>query len=53
MKIKLTLAAIALTMAPSLGMAMCSGDDHAKATMSCADGKVLDSATNSCVPVSG
>jgi len=47
MKLKTLLAALALSAAPSFGIAMCSGDSHQ--AMSCAEGTVWDSETNSCV----
>ena len=53
MKTKTILAVIALTFLPNLVMAACSAAEHTQSTMSCAEGKIFDSATKSCVPVSG
>jgi hypothetical protein len=47
MKIKTTLAALALITAPALASAMCSDKQHQ--AMSCAEGTVWDSASQSCV----
>lgn len=50
MKLRLTLAAVALTLAPGIGLAMgCSGYKHEQTVMSCAEGMVLDAATGTCV----
>lgn len=50
MKIKTTLAVIALTLAPGLAAAMCSDYDKAKVTASaCQDGQTWDAATQACV----
>ncbi len=51
MKLKALLAATALVIAPTLVAASCSG--YSKQVMSCTDGMVFDSATNSCKVVSG
>jgi hypothetical protein len=49
MKIKTTLAVIALTLAPSLAAAMCSDKSDMKVTASaCAEGQVWDQATGTC-----
>lgn len=48
MKPKLTLAVVALMLAPSLASAMCSRDQHQ--AMNCAEGTVYDSQTGACVP---
>lgn len=45
---RLTLAVIALMLAPSLASAMCSRD-HEQA-MTCAEGTVYNAETGSCVP---
>ncbi|MCM2560991.1 carbohydrate-binding module family 14 protein [Lutimaribacter sp. EGI FJ00015] len=47
MKIKTTLAALALITAPALASAMCSDKTHQ--AMSCAEGTVWDSASQACV----
>ncbi len=52
MTIKTLLAAAALTLSPALAMAACY-EGHEKQAMSCADGTVYDTATNSCKVVSG
>ncbi len=46
MKIKTTLAALALITAPALASAMCADKTHQ--AMSCAEGTVWDSASQSC-----
>lgn len=51
MTLKTTFVLIALTLSPSLAFAACTGDQHAQ-TISCVDGKVFDSATKACVPIS-
>ncbi|KPP84534.1 MAG: Chitin binding Peritrophin-A domain [Rhodobacteraceae bacterium HLUCCO07] len=48
MQKKLTLAVVALVLAPGLASAMCSRD-HDKA-MTCAEGSVYNPETGSCVP---
>lgn len=50
MRTKTILSALALSLAPTLSLAMCS-DDKAQPTtaMSCAEGQVFDGATNRCV----
>ncbi|WP_161594622.1 carbohydrate-binding module family 14 protein [Marimonas lutisalis] len=48
MQKKLTLAVIALMLAPGLASAMCSRD-HEQA-MTCAEGTTYDAETSSCVP---
>ncbi len=54
MTIKTLLAAAALVVAPTLGLAMgCSSSKHETQAMSCADGTVYDPATNTCTVVSG
>ncbi|MDT8856061.1 hypothetical protein RNZ50_13765 [Paracoccaceae bacterium Fryx2] len=50
MKIKTTLAVIALMLAPALAHAACGHDEVA---MNCLDGKVYDPASKSCVTVTG
>lgn len=52
MKIKTTLAALALSIAPTLALAGpgCSGMDHTKVTASsCVQGSVWDEAKGACV----
>lgn len=52
MKIKLSLAAIAIILSPAAAFAMgCQGADHAsqQATMSCAEGMTFDVEANTCV----
>lgn len=51
MKLRLTLAAVALTLAPGMSFAMgCSGYTKPEQTvMSCAEGMVLDAQTGTCV----
>ena len=54
MKIKMTVAALLLTLTPGLAFAMgCSGGDHSskQASMSCAEGTLFDADTNTCVPL--
>jgi len=54
MKIKMTVAAIVLTLSPGLALAMgCNGASHAtqQAAISCAEGTLLDVETNTCVPM--
>ncbi|GGG74615.1 hypothetical protein GCM10011415_23870 [Salipiger pallidus] len=51
MTIKTFLTATVLAVAPGLAFAACSG--HKEATMTCADGMVYDSATQSCTLASG
>ena len=51
MKTKTILCALALSLAPTLSLAMgCSGATHQPVTaMSCAEGQVFDAETNACV----
>jgi hypothetical protein len=50
MKIKTTLAVIALTLAPGLASAYCNGDKMKDETAAaCAPGQTLDAATGTCV----
>ena len=50
MKTKTILCALALTLAPTLSLAECSGMMKRDQTaMSCAEGQVFDANTNSCV----
>lgn len=51
MKTKIAAILCALAFMPGVALAACQ--DHAQTTMSCGDGKVFDTATQSCVPVSG
>jgi len=51
---KTLLSALALTVLPSLALAMgCSSYEHTTAQMSCADGTAYDAETGTCVPVTG
>jgi hypothetical protein len=52
MTLKTTLAALALTLAPSVALAMggCSDAKHEQTAMSCAQGQVFDAAKGACVP---
>ena len=53
MKLKLVIATLALSVAPSLAMAACFGDHNKEdVVMSCAQGTVYDAETKSCVPMS-
>ncbi len=53
MTLKTTLVALALTIAPSLALAQgCPHDQIRDASISCAQGTVLDAATGKCLPVS-
>ena len=47
MTFKTLAAALALTLAPVLGLAQ--GCDHGRQVMSCADGMIYDSTTGTCV----
>ncbi|WP_226782574.1 adenylosuccinate lyase [Oceaniglobus trochenteri] len=49
MKLRLILATCALVAAPTLGLAMGCSDHGDQASMSCAQGMVLDAATGTCV----
>lgn len=50
MRLKMTLAVLALSLAPSVAFAMgCSGGHSDTASMSCAAGTAYDAATGSCV----
>ena len=51
MKTKTALAALVLAFAPALAQAECAWERHAK--MSCAEGKVWDDKTMSCVTPTG
>ena len=54
MKYKTLLATLALTVAPSLALAMGCGYGHTKAeqvVMSCAEGTVYDTEAQKCVPL--
>lgn len=50
MKTKMTFAVLALTLAPSLGFAMCSDYEHTKQVMTCAAGSSWDDSTQKCIP---
>lgn len=47
---KTLLTALALTALPSLAIAMGCSYGHTTASMSCAEGTVLDAETGTCVP---
>lgn len=50
MKTAAILSALALSLAPTLSFAMCGGESARPTTaMTCAEGQVLDTATNRCV----
>ena len=50
MKLKVTLAALALAALPSLSFAMCSWDkQQADTAAQCGEGQVYDSASGTCV----
>ena len=55
MTLKTTFAALALTLLPGLALAGggCNGMNHAAdtASMSCAEGTIMDPETNTCVPL--
>ena len=54
MKTKTVLVALALTLAPTLSLAMgCHYGKHEQQAMSCADGTVYDAASKSCVSTTG
>ncbi|MEO1425128.1 MAG: adenylosuccinate lyase [Pseudomonadota bacterium] len=54
MKTKTVLAALALTLAPTLGLAAgCNYGKQEQQAMSCAPGTSFDAATNSCVATTG
>ncbi|WP_147113716.1 carbohydrate-binding module family 14 protein [Tateyamaria sp. syn59] len=54
MKTKTVLVALALTLAPTLSLAMgCNYDKLEQQAMSCAAGTVYDADTNSCVATTG
>ena len=51
MKTKTLAVALALTLAPTLGLAMgCNYGKHEQQAMSCAAGTTFDADTNTCVP---
>lgn len=50
MRLRLLFTVVAMTTAPGLAMAMCSGKDHEQVTMSCPDGQTLDATTQTCMP---
>jgi hypothetical protein len=53
MKIKIAFTLLILAFTPGSAVAYCQGSDHSQSAMNCGDGKVLDTATNACVPVAG
>jgi hypothetical protein len=53
MKLKITLAALALSLSPAIASAMCSSMKPAQTASMCAEGQVWDAATAACIePVS-
>ncbi len=48
MKVTALLATLALTLTPSLALAMCGGHET-KTTQTCAEGHMLDAKTGTCV----
>lgn len=53
MKLKITLAALALSLSPAIASAMCSSTKMDQTASACAEGQVWDAATSVCVePVS-
>lgn len=52
MKIKTLAIAVALTAAPTLGLAMGCSHGKEQQAMSCATGTAYDEATKTCLPVS-
>jgi hypothetical protein len=53
MKLKITLAALALSLSPALASAMCSSMKMDQTASACAEGQVWDAATSVCItPVS-
>lgn len=53
MKLKATLAALALILSPAIASAMCSGMKIEQTASACAEGQVWDSASSTCIePVS-
>ncbi|WP_415403436.1 hypothetical protein [Tateyamaria sp. SN3-11] len=54
MTTKTLAVALALTLAPTLGLAMgCNYDKHEQQAMSCAAGTTYDAGTNTCVATTG
>lgn len=51
MKMKMLLAALAITAAPGLAFAQCSWGKAHETAMSCAEGSAWDAESRSCVPV--
>lgn len=52
MTIKTTVAALLLTLAPGLAIAMgCQGDHGQQAAISCAEGTMWDAEESACVPI--
>ncbi|MFD0981364.1 MULTISPECIES: hypothetical protein [Tropicimonas] len=49
MRLKTTLAALALAALPAVAVAECSWDHSNKSATTCPEGSVLDSTTGSCV----
>lgn len=50
MQARLLFTVLALTAAPGLAMAECSGYGHDVVTMSCPEGQTLDVSTQTCTP---
>ncbi len=49
MKLKLTLAAVALALAPGMAAAMCSWEKTQKSASQCGAGQVWDADSQSCI----
>ncbi len=49
MKLKIALAALALTLSPAIASAMCSSMKPAQTASACADGQVFDADSQTCV----
>ena len=49
MKLKVTIAALALAALPSLSFAMCSWEKHETTASQCGEGQTFDAATGTCV----
>ena len=54
MRVRLLFTVLALTATPGLALAMCSGERHEQANMSCPEGQTLDVSTQTCkAPATG
>lgn len=49
MTLKTALAALALTLAPTLAFAYCGGVPHTPTASACGDGQVWDEASQTCI----